>query len=352
MAGLRDAAKPLTEYFDKRFGDLFRHVTNESNDVRTELQRLARHTDERLTPEVQTIAEVSLHLQELVARFADAAAANPLTMDRDALAGWLAENPEQLSRAVQELAGIRLADAPQGVLDFVNWANCHEGLAAQAGLWFNPPVTVELRDGRARAAALNERIVEVPYALAAAAALAPGSHVLDFGASESTLAVSLASLGLHTTAIDLRPYPLAHPLLRSVQTPIEAWEGPETPFDAIFCISTLEHVGLGWYGETGGGDDGRSDLDRQILERLGGWLAPEGELVFTAPFGAWAVDDIQRIYDAAHLESLFDGWKLLDRRYARRSAPTVWEAVAPAEAGPPWPFDAPGAVMLRARRRR
>ena len=44
------------------------------------------------------------------------------------------------------------------------------------------------------------------------------------GASESTVALSLASLGYEVTAIDPRPYPFDHPRLRVVVGNVEDWD--------------------------------------------------------------------------------------------------------------------------------
>jgi len=229
-----------------------------------------------------------------------------------------------------------------GTADFLNWASGHTGPAAQAGLWFNPPVTVFHHDGTVRPGDVNERIVEVPWVMGLATSLAPGSLVLDFGATESTVSLSLASLGLEVIAADLRPYPLAHPGIRSLTGPIEQWEGPDRPLDAVFCVSALEHVGLGAYGE----DQTGGDLDRQIVERFASWLKPGGEIAFTAPYGAWSVDELQRVYDAAHLDALFAGWEITAKAICVQTAHDRWERVA---YEPDWSDGRRGVVLLRAR---
>ena len=42
-----------------------------------------------------------------------------------------------------------------------NYANAHNGWALQAGLWFNPPLSVEFAEGAVRLANVNERIGEI-----------------------------------------------------------------------------------------------------------------------------------------------------------------------------------------------
>jgi hypothetical protein len=155
------------------------------------------------------------------------------------------------------------------------------------------------------------------------------------------VALALASLGLDVIASDLRPYPLAHPRIRSVTGPIEQWEGPERPLDAVVCVSALEHVGLGAYDET----PTEGELDRVILQRFGGWLRPGGEIAFTAPYGQWEVNELQRVYDAAHLDALFAGWRVTARVVCVQTAHDRWERV---DSEPDWSDGRRGVVLLRA----
>lgn len=252
--------------------------------------------------------------------------------------------PTAADRLIGEHVGLPVADLGPGAAAFLNWATGHTGPSGQAGVWLNPPVTVLHGEGWVRHNDVNERIVEVPYAMGVAASLAPSARVLDVGAAESTLALSLASLGLDVIAIDLRPYPFEHPKVRAVEGPIQDWSGPEEGLDAIFCVSSIEHFGLGAYGEEAGG----TDLDRRVVERFGRWLVPGGELVLTAPYGPWALGDQQRVYDAAHLDALLEGWKVLDRRICVQTGRDRWES---ADGEPPpstWADGTRGVVLLRA----
>jgi len=229
----------------------------------------------------------------------------------------------------------------------LNWATAGDnlGFSAQQGLWFNPPITVEHRPGEVALRYVNERIVEVPYAMAAAGGLPTGSRVLDVGSAESTLALSLASIGLQVTAIDSRPYPLTHPNMDVVISPIEEWEGPKKPLDAIFCISTIEHLGVGAYGQS----PADPKLDRKVIELMSSWLSPKGELVLTTPYGDWSMDSFQRVYDAYHLELLLEGWSVLDRRICVQTDDLVWETVTQEPDEHSWEAGRRGVVLLRAR---
>lgn len=203
----------------------------------------------------------------------------------------------------------------------LNFEKSYLGYRAQAGLWLNTPIEVEYRRGGVDLLGINERIIELPYALFAASHLPAGARVLDVGAAESTFALSVASLGLDVTALDLRPYPFAHPRVTSVIARMEEWE-PEGAYDAIFAISTLEHFGLGAYGESATTDP---DADVAAVRRFAQWLSPTGRLVFSAPYGAASATPRQRSYDEHRLARLLSGWDVLERRVFLRRDRILWE---------------------------
>jgi hypothetical protein len=272
-------------------------------------------------------------------------------VDVGAIAEWLESDPSTATTMTdliaRRLIGRSIADMPGGALDLLNWGSTYTSPAAQVGLWFNPPVSVGLLPGGRAEVVVNERIVEAPYALAVAGRLPPGSLALDLGAAESTLALSLASLGIDTIALDRRPYPLGHPRLTAVMEKVEDWAGPPRPLDAIFCVSTVEHIGLGHYGT----DSAGSDDDRLTMNRLLDWIADEGILVFTAPYGCWQMDNFQRTYDDDHLDALLEGWKVVEKLVYQQTAPSLWELRG--ADGPTGP-EAVGrsVVLLQARPRR
>src|SRR5207244_11085210 len=108
-------------------------------------------------------------------------------------------------------------DAPTAA--FLNWTGGPDGWASLSGLWFNEPVPVEYQEGGVGVLLVNERIVEQPYVFAAVAAGGPGPlRVLDVGGGESTVGLSLASLGHHVTVVDPRGAALEHPRLSVIAT--------------------------------------------------------------------------------------------------------------------------------------
>lgn len=215
--------------------------------------------------------------------------------------------------------GRRLADLSAPVAGALNWAEGPDGYAAQAGVWFNPPVPVEHRAGEVGVLLVNERIVEQPFVFAQVGLLGREARILDLGGAESTVALSLASLGHDVTVVDPRGYPVAHPNLTVAAVRLEDNE-PAAPYDAVVALSAVEHFGLGHY-EAGP----PSQDDRAALAQLRDLVRPGGRLVLTVPFAARAsVDAFQRVYDLAALDELLAGWQVEERRAAWQVERTQW----------------------------
>lgn len=270
------------------------------------LNYVDRRLDRRLSPvinglavDAQTIAELSVAQTRQLAR---------LTERLEAL-------PEVISDLhAQHAVGGSLDTITPGIAAFANWLETPVAYAGQSHLWFNLAVWLKYEPGRVSVRAVNERSVEIPFVLQALSKLPPASRILDFGSLESLVPLYLASIGHRVSALDLHPYPLDHPLIDAVVTPVETWHGPEEPFDAVVSLSTLEHVGLAGYGQPRAGED----LDTEVMTRFRTWMRRDGLLVFTAPFGRWRIDEFQRTYDLPHLGRLLEGYRVLEQRYAVR----------------------------------
>ena len=336
---------PISRFFDPRFRGIGTQVDTVHQDLVTRHDELVRRLDEARETEREaerealrdqhaTTMTALAELRELVAVDMDSAteAATAIGMALSEISTALSEISASLDGAEETLEDLRkrldheaLVGAPvsrlhQPAADLLNYGASHRGFAAQKGVWFNPPVTVEHVEGDVRLGGLNERIIEVPYVLRALLAVPAGSRILDVGANESTLAVSLATLGYQVTALDLTPYAFEHPMLERVASPIEDWDTPET-FDAVICLSTIEHIGIGAYGEATQREDG----DVAAIARIRQLVAPDGIVILTTPYGNRAEMLVaERIYDRHALDRLLDRWEVEDMTIAVQESDLVW----------------------------
>ena len=188
---------------------------------------------------------------------------------------------------------------------------------------------------------MNERIVEYPTIFRI---IRGGGRVLDVGCVSSRLPLQLASLGYEVHGADLRPYPVSHPSFRFWQTDLLAHATPfaTESFDIITAVSCIEHFALGAYG-----DLEEPEGDRRFVRVLHGLLKPGGQLILTCPYGKAGLTKKQRIYDAASLAALVEGFAINGEHYFLRSdecwRPTRKEHLAGVES-PGFPVN--GVVIL------
>jgi hypothetical protein len=92
-------------------------------------------------------------------------------------------------------------------------------------------------------------------------------------------------------------------------------------FDWVVCVSTIEHFGLGRYGDPVG-----EDLDLAAMRKLRG-LA--GKMLLTVPVGVDAVfKPWHRVYGAERLPRLLDGWRVVEQHFRAKVGSDVYEAVS------------------------
>lgn len=157
---------------------------------------------------------------------------------------------------------------------------------------------------------VSERIVEVPFMLRS---ITEGERlVLDLGCCESPLPLQLASLGHKVVAVDQDEYLARHPNLSFVRGDICQLSFRPSLFDVAVCLSTIEHLGLGFYG-----DPERRQADLAAMREIRRVLKPGGRLLLTTPFGR-AREGWQRVYDWAGVTNLLSVFQIESTRFYKR----------------------------------
>jgi hypothetical protein len=171
----------------------------------------------------------------------------------------------------------------------------------------------------------SERIIETPLVFQQ---VPRGPlNILDFGCAESLQPMQLCALGHTVTGLDFRPYPFTHKNFRFVQADILDWKPSPETFDIAVSVSTVEHVGLGAYG-----DPAREGGDKIAVGKLRDSLKTGGTMLLTVPAGKKCVRRGMRIYDHHAVESLVPDIEQV--RYFRKAGRfSDWEEVTESEIG-------------------
>jgi ubiquinone/menaquinone biosynthesis C-methylase UbiE len=96
-------------------------------------------------------------------------------------------------------------------------------------------------------------------------------------------------------------------------------------FDAAVSLSTIEHVGLDWYGPVPAGA-----TDHQVIAEVRRVLRPGKRLILTIPFGQAATTRVQRVYDRPMLDALLCPLRRVETMYGLRDGDT-WSLTADAD---------------------
>lgn len=197
-----------------------------------------------------------------------------------------------------------------------------ESAKIKSGLWFNEPIIIDYSsEGEAYWAVTNERILEKTFVIHSLARFYDSKNIeiLDVGASESILSYELASFNYSVTAIDIRPIALSHPKLKFVKSDICQPVFSPSSFDCVIALSTLEHIGLGWYGDKKG-----NNYDLEAVKQINLLLKPEGIFMLTVPYGRKAVTPVHRIYDQESLQKLTQDFTVMQISYGVRKDNFTW----------------------------
>lgn len=166
----------------------------------------------------------------------------------------------------------------------------------------------------------SERVVEVPLILSSIPKDKP-LKILDIGCRYSILAIQLASIGHKVDGIDINSYHLKHPNFNFKKQDIIKSGFKDNTFDIIISLSTLEHIGLGRYG-----DQLDHGADTKVVKEVSRILSSDGRFLLTVPFGIKGVTPWYRVYDFPSIEKLLkdNGLKVDEIRFYKEQNKGCW----------------------------
>jgi SAM-dependent methyltransferase len=169
-------------------------------------------------------------------------------------------------------------------------------------LGFTRPINVDI---------LSSRIIEYPWVLSNFP-FSTTSKVLDVGSSGSQLPIMFVGLGQIVWTIDVRKFEYKGVItnLTSIQCDARKTDFEDDFFDVVTAVSTIEHIGLGRYGDT---KDNKGD--KKTLEEILRITKPNGILLMSVPFGIQCNTHSYRVYDNERLYSLLQGFKVMKVDY-------------------------------------
>lgn len=126
--------------------------------------------------------------------------------------------------------------------------------------------------------------------------LRPGARVLELGCCETDFGRYMHAADVALTGVDTRPCPEFNG-----DTFIQADASrpdlfPDASFDAVVCLGSLEHFGLGYYGDPQG-----DTKDVDALANAARWVVPGGWVYYDVPWtpaeGFVSENRHYRVYD-------------------------------------------------------
>ncbi len=160
-----------------------------------------------------------------------------------------------------------------------------------------------------------ERVLEYPF-VHENVPFNGGGKILDVGSGSTLLPLELASKGYQTWSIDLKKgyHHSINYNLTCVQADIRKTNFPDSFFDIVTAVSSIEHVGLV-------GKKTCLEGDQDAVWEIFRILKHGGKFLITVPFGkdgvyAYKRHDLFRVYNYAHLKQLLSGFEIEKSQFA------------------------------------
>lgn len=168
----------------------------------------------------------------------------------------------------------------------------------------------------------SERVIEYPWVLRNLDSRR-NDRILDVGCRWSLLAYELAARGYNVYGIDVGPFDDVPANMKLYQADVRKSPFPYDFFDCIIAVSTLEHVGLGAYG-----DPVSPDADFEAIGELNRILKKNGKMLVTLPFASkHLITYPHRFYDKRRLVSLLRNMLVEKEDYYVRFGKGKWVKV-------------------------
>jgi len=174
-----------------------------------------------------------------------------------------------------------------------------------------------------RAQTKSSRIVEYPWIYMNIDKANVCKRILDIGSVGSDLPIKLAAQGYEVWCIDIRKYEgngFIHNL-KCIVGDVRRTSFENDFFDCVIAVSTLEHIGLGRYGEWL-----ESDGDITAISEISRILSINGTLLITLLFGKGEIYPKHRVYNKKRLQIILDGFKIEGENYYVRNKNGFWSS--------------------------
>lgn len=171
---------------------------------------------------------------------------------------------------------------------------------------------------------ISERGTEIPWVLKSIQHKEKKEKVLILGTCESLFSVYLATLFDDVYGVDIRRYNEKHPNLHVICADMMNLPFNANTFDVVISISTLEHIGLGAYG-----DPCSKRGDHIALEEIKRVIRDKGKVLITVPAGRdYVVSNTERVYSPQEIENIFSIFPKVTYEYSFNTKGIFREAIS------------------------